>query len=263
MSAHKEERFGDGGRFNMTMTGVSLFAGVGGFDLALERAGVRVVASVEWDKNAQSILRKRFPNAEVFGDIQGVTGEQLIRAGFDPDNGIITGGFPCQDLSVAGKRAGLAGKRSGLFWEICRLLDETRAQAFILENVPGLLSSNEGRDMAVVIEALVQRGYRVGWRVLDAQYFGVPQRRRRVFIVGCARNFGRTPEEILAIGEGRAGYLATGGKTRKTTAGATRASSHSSRTIGTLTSADLTKGQQTNEGVAAGYLQIQNVVHEE
>ena len=213
----------------MTMTGVSLFAGVGGFDLALERAGVRVVASVEWDKNAQSVLRKRFPNAEVFGDIQGVTGEQLIRAGFDPNNGIITGGFPCQDLSVAGKRAGLAGKRSGLFWEICRLLDETRAQAFILENVPGLLSSNEGRDMAVVIEALVERGYRVGWRVLDAQYFGVPQRRRRVFIVGCAREFGRTPEEILAITEGRAGYLATGGKTRKTTAGATRASSEGGR----------------------------------
>ena len=213
----------------MTMTGVSLFAGVGGFDLALERAGVRVVASVEWDKNAQSVLRKRFPNAEVFGDIQGVTGEQLIRAGFDPNNGIITGGFPCQDLSVAGKRAGLAGKRSGLFWEICRLLDETRAQAFILENVPGLLSSNEGRDMAVVIEALVERGYRVGWRVLDAQYFGVPQRRRRVFIVGCSREFGRTPEEILAIAEGRAGYLATGGKKRKTTAGAIRGSSQVGR----------------------------------
>jgi len=128
---------------------------------ALERAGVRVVASVEWDKNAQSVLRKRFPNAEVFGDIQGVSGEQLRAAGFDPTDGIITGGFPCQDLSVAGKRAGLAGSRSGLFWEICRLLDETRTQTFILENVPGLLSSNNGRDMAVVIEALVERGYRI------------------------------------------------------------------------------------------------------
>jgi DNA (cytosine-5)-methyltransferase 1 len=108
---------------------------------------------------------------------------------------------------VAGKRAGLGGARSGLFWEICRLLDETRAQNFILENVPGLLSSNEGKDMAVVVEALVERGYRIAWRVLDAQYFGVPQRRRRVFIVGCLGNSGRSPEEILAIGEGRARYL--------------------------------------------------------
>jgi DNA (cytosine-5)-methyltransferase 1 len=196
-------------------TAVSLFAGVGGFDLALERAGVKVVASVEWDKNAQNVLRKQFPNAQVFGDIQGVTGEQLIQSGFTPADGIITGGFPCQDLSVAGKRAGLAGSRSGLFWEICRLLDETRTQTFILENVPGLLSSNNGRDMAVVIEALVERGYRIAWRVLDAQYFGVPQRRRRVFIVGCLGNQGRSPEEILAISEGRAGYLAKSNAPRK------------------------------------------------
>jgi len=247
----------------MTMTGVSLFAGVGGFDLALERAGVKVVASVEWDKHAQNVLRKRFPNAEVFGDIQGVTGEQLIRAGFDPDNGIITGGFPCQDLSVAGKRAGLAGKRSGLFGEICRLLDETRTQTFILENVPGLLSSNNGRDMAVVIEALVERGYRLAWRVLDAQYFGVPQRRRRVFIVGCLGGSGRTPEEILAIGQGRAGYLEAGGKTRKATAGATRGSSEAGSRIEALRVLDLTKGQTSNQAVNSNLLQVQNVVHEE
>lgn len=191
----------------MTRTAVSLFAGVGGFDLALERAGVKVVASVEWDKKAQDVLKKHFPNSTIFGDIQGVTGEQLIAAGFNPRGGIITGGFPCQDLSVAGKRKGLGGSRSGLFWEICRLLDETKAENFILENVPGLLSSNNGRDMAAVIEALVERGYRVGWRVLDAQYFGVPQRRRRVFIVGCLGTGGGTPEEILAIGESRARYL--------------------------------------------------------
>jgi DNA (cytosine-5)-methyltransferase 1 len=188
-------------------TAVSLFAGIGGFDLALERQGVKVVASVEIDKKAQDVLRKHFPNSTIFGDITGVTGEQLRAAGFEPANGIITGGFPCQDLSVAGKRAGLAGKRSGLFWEICRILDETRTQTVILENVPGLLSSNGGRDMAVVIEALVERGYRVGWRLLDAQYFGIPQRRRRVFIVGCLGDSGQSPAEILAISEGRAGYL--------------------------------------------------------
>jgi DNA (cytosine-5)-methyltransferase 1 len=189
-------------------TAISLFAGVGGFDLALERNGVKVVASVEIDKKAQEVLKKHFPQSTIFGDITGVTGEQLIAAGFEPSNGIITGGFPCQDLSVAGKRAGLGGARSGLFWEICRLLDETRAQNFILENVPGLLSSNQGADMAVVLEALVERGYRIAYRVLDAQHFGVPQRRRRVFIVGCLGDTGRSPEEILAIAEGRAGYLA-------------------------------------------------------
>jgi DNA (cytosine-5)-methyltransferase 1 len=189
-------------------TAVSLFAGVGGFDLALQNAGVKVVASVEIDKKAQDVLRRHFPDSTIFGDITGVTGEQLRAAGFEPEHGIITGGFPCQDLSVAGKRAGLEGSRSGLFWEICRILDETRAQNFILENVPGLLSSNGGRDMAVVLEALVQRGYSIAWRVLDAQYFGVPQRRRRVFIVGNLGNSGRSPEEILSIKQGRAGYLA-------------------------------------------------------
>jgi DNA (cytosine-5)-methyltransferase 1 len=137
------------------LTAVSLFAGVGGFDLALERSGVKVVASVEIDQKASAILAKQFPNSKLFNDIKGVTGEQLINAGFDPRNGIITGGFPCQDLSMAGKRAGLGGARSGLFWEICRLLDETKAQNFILENVPGLLSSNQGKDMATVLEALV------------------------------------------------------------------------------------------------------------
>jgi len=189
------------------MTAVSLFAGVGGFDLALERAGIKVVASVEIDVKARGVLAKHFPNSTLFNDVKEVTGEQLIAAGFIPERGIITGGFPCQDLSVAGKRAGLDGARSGLFWEICRLLDETRSQEFILENVPGLLSSNHGRDMATVINALVERGYRIAWRVLDAQYFGVPQRRRRIFIVGSLGNNGRAPEEILAITESRRGYL--------------------------------------------------------
>ena len=216
------------------ITAVSLFAGVGGFDLALERAGVKVVASVEWDKKAQEVLRRHFPESTIFGDISGVTGEQLIAAGFEPRNGIITGGFPCQDLSVAGKRAGLGGSRSGLFWEICRLLDETRAQNFILENVPGLLNSNGGADMAVVLEALVERGYRVAYRVLDAQHFGVPQRRRRVFIVGCLGNTGAAPEEILAIAEGRAGYLAQSKSKGKDTATSTGTSVAAGRTISTL-----------------------------
>jgi DNA (cytosine-5)-methyltransferase 1 len=199
----------------MIKTGVSLFAGIGGFDLAMERAGINVVATVEWDKHAQSVLARRFPNTKLYGDITGVTGEQLINAGFDPANGIITGGFPCQDLSVAGRRAGLSGSRSGLFWEICRLLDETKAQSFILENVPGLLSSNEGRDMGTVIRALEERGYSVAWRVLDAQHFGVAQRRRRVFIVGNLGDDWRTPAEILAIAESSARYSQQSNAKRK------------------------------------------------
>ena len=189
------------------LTAVSLFAGVGGFDLALERSGVKVVASVEIDSKASAVLAKQFPNSKLFNDIKGVTGEQLIAAGFDPRNGIITGGFPCQDLSMAGRRAGLGGARSGLFWEICRLLEQTKSQYFILENVPGLLSSNQGKDMATVLEALVELGYRIAFRVLDAQYFGVPQRRRRVFIVGSFGNSGGSPEQILAIADGRARYI--------------------------------------------------------
>ena len=217
------------------MKAVSLFAGIGGFDLALERNGIEVVASVEWDKHAQSVLKNRFPNSQIYGDIQEVTGEQLINAGFDPRNGIITGGFPCQDLSVAGKRAGLAGNRSGLFWEICRLLDETKTQYFILENVPGLLSSSNGADMGTVISALAQRGYGLAYRVLDAQHFGVPQRRRRVFIVGSLGDNGRTPAEILAIAEGRSRYLEAGGKSRKSS---TTAANGSPATVGTLLARD-------------------------
>jgi DNA (cytosine-5)-methyltransferase 1 len=166
------------------LTGVSLFAGVGGFDLAMERNGVKVVATVEIDKKCNEVLAKHFPTAKQFTDVQQVTGKDLLDAGFDPTRGIITGGFPCQDLSVAGKRAGLAGERSGLFWEIARLVEETQTEWFVLENVPGLLSSNGGKDFGIVLGEMAQLGYSVGWRVLDAQYFGVPQRRRRVFIVG-------------------------------------------------------------------------------
>jgi DNA (cytosine-5)-methyltransferase 1 len=243
------------------ITGVSLFAGVGGFEIAMKNHNVKVVASVEIDKNCQNILARHFPESRIFSDVTKVKGSDLLDAGFEPSSGIITGGFPCQDLSVAGKRAGLAGSRSGLFWEICRLLDETRTQTFILENVPGLLSSNNGRDMAVVIEALVERGYRIAWRVLDAQYFGVPQRRRRVFIVGCLGDSGRAPEEILAIAEGRTRYLEKSNKKRKDTAGAVAERLRDGRI--TLTVSDLTKSQTTNQAVNSNLLQVQNVVRQE
>lgn len=168
----------------MKLTAVSLFAGVGGFDLALRNNGYDVVASVEIDKKCNEVLALHFPDTKRYTDIKEVKGKDLINDGFNPTNGIITGGFPCQDLSVAGKRAGLSGSRSGLFWEAHRLLEETKSENFILENVPGLLSSNGGKDFGIILGSLAELGYSVGWRVFDAQYFGVPQRRRRVFIVG-------------------------------------------------------------------------------
>ena len=183
------------------ITGVSLFAGVGGFDLAMERNGVNVVASVEIDKHCQNVLAKRFPNSKLFDDVTTVKGSDLIDAGFIPRTGIIAGGFPCQDLSVAGKRAGLAGERSGLFWEIARIVEETQSEYFLIENVPGLLSSNKGRDFGVVVGTMADLGYSVSWRVLDAQHFGVPQRRRRVFIVG-RRSGDLSPAEVLFKPEG-------------------------------------------------------------
>jgi len=179
------------------LTGVSLFAGVGGFDLAMQRQGVKVVASVEIDPKCNEVLAKHFPEATQFTDVTTVKGEDLINAGFTPSTGIITGGFPCQDLSVAGKRAGLAGARSGLFWEIARLVEETQTEYFVIENVPGLLSSNKGADFGVVVGTMADLGYSIGWRVLDAQHFGVPQRRKRVFVVGRRSSNSSSPAEIL------------------------------------------------------------------
>jgi DNA (cytosine-5)-methyltransferase 1 len=155
---------------------LSLFSGIGGFDLGFERAGMTIVGMCEIDRHAQSVLRRRFPSATLHTDVRKVSYE---RGAVD----VICGGFPCQDLSVAGKRRGLAGDRSGLWHEFARIIDEAEPAWVVIENVPGLFSSNAGRDFAVIVDWLAQRGYGVGWRVLDAQGFGLAQRRKRVFIV--------------------------------------------------------------------------------
>jgi DNA (cytosine-5)-methyltransferase 1 len=178
---------------------LSLFSGIGGFDLGFQRAGIECVAVCEIDRNAQSILRRHFPKAELFDDVRKVCKATHERKSID----IICGGFPCQDVSIAGKRAGLAGERSGLWFEFARVIDELEPQWVVIENVPGLLSSNGGRDFAVIIRWLAQRGYGVAWRVLDAQYFGVPQQRRRVFVIGSFGD-GRAAE-ILFEQEGSCG----------------------------------------------------------
>lgn len=183
------------------LNAISLFAGIGGFDLALERNGIKVKAAVELDKKCKEVLKEKFPETKLFSDIKEVTGEQLRATGFIPERGIITGGFPCQDLSVAGLRKGLQGERSGLFYEILRLVEELLPRFIIIENVSGLLSSQRGRDMGIVITALAERGYGICWRVLDSRHFGVAQRRKRLFIVASLRDH-RRPVEVLFESEG-------------------------------------------------------------
>lgn len=203
----------------MDWTAASLFAGIGGFEMGLAQAGVRTVASVELDDKARGVLKHRFPGVSLFNDVREVTADDIRAAGFNPERGILTAGFPCQDVSLAGKRAGLAGSRTGLFWEIIRIAEELQPRWFLLENVPGLLTSNGGRDMGTVLRALVELGYGVGWRVLDAQHFGVPQRRRRVFLAGCLGDIARAGEVLLEP-EGRSGDLEAGGASGSAAAGA-------------------------------------------
>lgn len=180
----------------------SLFAGVGGFDLGFEQTGRFESAWMsEWDKHAESVLRRRFPNARQLGDITKVDPAQL-----EPVD-VVVGGFPCQDLSVAGKRAGLAGERSGLFHEFVRIVRglPRRPSFVVVENVPGMLSSQQGRDFAVVLSEVAQEwgAVSVAWRVLDSQYFGVAQRRRRVFLV--LDLAGERAPEVLALEQGSVG----------------------------------------------------------
>jgi DNA (cytosine-5)-methyltransferase 1 len=169
-------RPGDGGCGSLTVG--SLFSGIGGIDLGLERAGMTVAWQCEIDPAAASVLNRWWPFTPTYDNVKDID----VSA---PRVDVLCGGFPCQDLSVAGNRAGLAGERSGLFFEFMRIAGALAPDWVVIENVPGLLSSNEGGDMGTVLGTLADLGYGWAYRVLDAQYFGVAQRRRRVFIVGC------------------------------------------------------------------------------
>lgn len=163
----------------------STFAGIGGFDLGFERAGMRCLGQSELIGHRRSILAREWPDATQQGDICDVTGDSIG----DPD--LISGGFPCKDLSIAkGHRLGLAGARSGLFYEFTRLVgeylrlvDHARPRWLVLENTPGLLKSNGGRDMDAVVTGLEDLGYGWAYRVVDGGLFGTPQRRERVVVV--------------------------------------------------------------------------------
>ena len=162
----------------MTIGFGSLFAGIGGLDLGLERAGMACKWQVEIDSGCLEVLEKHWPTVRRYSDVRACGAHNL-----EPVD-LVCGGFPCQDVSVAGRRKGLAGSRSGLWFEFYRILAELVPRWVVIENVPGLLSSNQGRDFALIFRGLAELRYLSAWRILDAQYFGVAQRRRRVFIVG-------------------------------------------------------------------------------
>jgi DNA (cytosine-5)-methyltransferase 1 len=151
----------------------SLFAGIGGLDLGLERAGWECRWQVEIDNYCRRVLAKHWPDVPRFGDIRTVTGGELERVD------LICGGFPCQDISNAGKRAGIDGERSGLWSEYIRLVRVVRPRLVLVENVAALLT----RGLDRVLGDLAEAGYDAEWRCLSAAAFGAPHRRERLFIV--------------------------------------------------------------------------------
>lgn len=162
----------------------SFFSGIGGIDLGLERAGMEVIFQCEVNSFCQDVLKKHWPNVILKGDINAV------RANDVPKAELWCGGFPCQDLSLAnqGKRKGLEGERSGLFYQFAALAKTQKPKWIFMENVPGLLNSQKGEDFRGLLATLDELGYGVSWRVLDAKFFGTPQRRRRVYIVASYRS---------------------------------------------------------------------------
>lgn len=162
----------------MTLKVLDLFAGIGGFSLGLERTGgFETVAFCEIDKKAQAVLRKHWPAAFIFEDVKELNGEQLRAIGIRPD--VITGGFPCQDISLAGRGAGLAGERSGLWYEFHRLIKEIRPSWVIIENVSAL--RNRGLDQ--VLMGLSEIGYDAEWNCIPASSIGAPHQRDRLWIL--------------------------------------------------------------------------------
>ena len=238
------------------MTLGSLFDGIGGWLLAARHAGVTPVWASEIELFPCSVTARHFPDVKQLGDITQIDPDTLTPVD------IICAGSPCQDLSIAGKRKGLNGERSGLFRTAVDLVRRMRERTagkyprfFVWENVPGAFSSNRGMDFQAVLEeigeskipmpqgnrwataGLVQcPGAEIAWRVLDAQYWGVPQRRRRIFLVADFAADGRCAGEILFEPEGMSGDPATGEGAREGTA---RGTEDCARTSGALTPWDV------------------------
>lgn len=161
----------------MPLRVLDLFSGIGGFSLGLERAGMQTVAFCEIDPFARRVLTKHWPEVPCHDDIRTLTADWLAENGLWPD--VICGGFPCQDISVAGKGAGIGGERSGLWREYARLIGEIRPRYVIVENVAALL----GRGLGDVLGDLAALGYDAEWHCIPASAVGAPHQRDRVWIV--------------------------------------------------------------------------------
>ena len=171
---------------------LSLFSGIEAASVAWEPLGWEPVAFAEIDPFPCAVLEKRYPGVPNLGDVSGVDWRKFVKRSGKPD--VLVGGSPCQSFSIAGSRTGLDGA-SGLMWEYVRAVREVRPRWVLWENVPGALSSSHGEDFRCLLEALDALGYGLAWRVLDAQFFGLAQRRERVFLVG--RLGERPPVEVL------------------------------------------------------------------
>lgn len=160
---------------------LSLFSGGGLGDYGLMLAGMEIVGQVEIDEYCQKILKLRWPGVPKWRDIRDVKGEEIKRVCGTVD--LIAGGFPCQDVSLAGKRAGLEGKRSTLWSEFYRVVCEIQPRWIVVENVPGLLSANNGEFMRKILWNLFESGYDAEWDHIPARAVGAPHRRDRIIIV--------------------------------------------------------------------------------
>jgi len=178
------------------MNYLDLFSGIGGFALGLEKAGINInwTGHSEVDKHCCKIYHRHFPESECLGDIKTINPIRL------PELDLITFGFPCQDLSMAGKRGGLHANRSGLFFEAMRIVKATLPKVFIFENVVGLLTSKEGKDFKIVLEEIADIGlYECEWQVVNTRWF-LPQNRERIYFIGHLR--GASRPKVFPIGEG-------------------------------------------------------------
>lgn len=171
---------------------LSVCSGIEAATVAWEPLGWKPVAFSEIESFPSAVLAHHYPDVPNLGDMTKIDGTKL-KGKVD----VIVGGTPCQSFSVAGLRAGMADPRGNLALSFLRLVDEIRPRFFIWENVPGVLSSSGGRDFGSFVGAVAELGYRGAWRVLDAQYFGLAQRRKRVFFVGCSPESGVDPAEVL------------------------------------------------------------------
>ena len=159
---------------------LDLFSGIGGFSLGLERAGMRTVAFCEIEPFCRAVLAQHWPEVPIYDDVRTLSADTLRRDGIAVD--VICGGFPCQDISLAGAGAGLAGERSGLWREYARLVGELRPRFVVVENVAALL----GRGLATVLGDMAALGYDAEWHCIPAAAVGAPHRRDRLWIVAYA-----------------------------------------------------------------------------